>query len=272
MGHLTKQEEHGSKVWYWVLATAILILVLYMYGQMNTAFLYMLSNALPPLTGLLAFSMAGLASRRSWIGWADVSSKVWLGYASGMFLWFLGETISVAYPLLLHIPTPFPSVGDVFWLAGYIPLLSVILLQVWPFREAFSRGKFAAVLVFVIFLMILVLAVLVPPSIAEEHETAAVLVSLAYPLLDAVLLTVAILSFVFFMKGSLWRPMLFVVAGIILNTSADVLYSWTVLLGIYYDGHPLELLFHWSYLAFALGFYLQLKQARSMIDLRSRSA
>jgi len=261
---LTRQDEHGSKVGYWVLAAAILILVLYLYGQTNTTFLYLLSNGLPPFIALLAFSAAGLTLRITWTNRADRSSKVWLGYTMGMLLWFLGETTWAVYSLVLGIPVPYPSVADVFWLVGYTPLLLALLFQIWPFREAFSTGRFAVLLAFTVVLMVLVLAILIPPSMEGEQATTTFLVSLAYPLLDVLLLGLAFLSFAFFMKGTLWRPMLFVTAGIILTTSADMLFSLAVLGGTYYNGHPLELLFHWSYLAFALGFYIQLKHAQRL--------
>lgn len=191
----------------------------------------------------------------------------------GMVLWFMGETTWAIYSLVLAVPVRYPSLVNMFWLVGvagilwlvgYAPMLVALLLQLWPFREAFSRGRFAVMLALIVALMALVLAILVPPLMKREEGIATSLVSLAYPLLDVLVLGVALFSFVFFMKGTLWRPILFVMAGIILAISADILFSLAFLEGTYYSGHPLELLFDWSYLAFGLGFYVQLKHAQRL--------
>jgi hypothetical protein len=39
-----------------------------------------------------------------------------------------------------------------------------------------------------------------------------------------------------------------------------MLWSYTTLQETYYDGHPLELLFHWGYILFALAFYTHMKE------------
>jgi uncharacterized membrane protein len=169
-----------------------------------------------------------------------------------MLLFFLGDTTRAVSSLIFGISGAYSLVGDMFWLAGYASIFLALLMQAWPFREAFSTGKFAALLVFAAAVVVLALAILVP---LYSH-------SLANVLLDVLLLLVATLSFIFFVRGSLWRPMLFVIAGVIVAASADILLSWTVSNGTYYSGHPLELLYHWSYLAFALGFFLQMKQVQ----------
>jgi len=125
------------------------------------------------------------------------------------------------------------------------------------FQRCFFILEIEFATLFTLAIGIVILAVLLPPSIAGEQSLLSVAVSLAYPILDVVLLTMAIPLLVFFMRGVFWRPMLVVVFGIILTLLGDILFSLTVLEGTYYDGHPLELFFYWSYLAFALGFYLQ---------------
>lgn len=104
-----------------------------------------------------------------------------------------------------------------------------------------------------------------PPILAEEQEIVTLTVSLAYPFLDILLLSITLPAFLLFMKGTFWKPLLFIIVGILLTLIADLLFSWTTLNGSYYNGHPLELFSHWSYLAFAFGFYLRLKQARMRV-------
>jgi hypothetical protein len=68
--------------------------------------------------------------------------------------------------------------------------------------------------------------------------------------------------FFLFRKGTFWRPYLFVTVGLLLAFVADVLFAWSTLNDLYYDGSFLELFFHWSYLVFVYAFYLRLRQSQ----------
>jgi len=46
----------------------------------------------------------------------------------------------------------------------------------------------------------------------------------------------------------------------LMNVVADSSFSYTTAQGTYYAGHPLELFFHFGYLAFLLAFYLHTKE------------
>jgi hypothetical protein len=84
-------------------------------------------------------------------------------------------------------------------------------------------------------------------------------VSLAYPFLDTLLLAVAIPVFLVFRKGSYWRPTLFVILGIMLQLVGDLLFNQAFFSGTYYAGSPTDLIFDYSYLMLALGFYKGLR-------------
>lgn len=130
----------------------------------------------------------------------------------------------------------------------------------WPFREAFSSRNVTVAVALTLGLGVLVLLALIPAILEHSQDAVTLAVTLAYPLLDILLLTVAVPVFLLFISGTFWRPMVFVITGIIFLFSGDILFSLTVLNGTYYAGHPLELLFNWAFLALALGSYLRLKQ------------
>jgi hypothetical protein len=81
------------------------------------------------------------------------------------------------------------------------------------------------------------------------------IVSAAYPILDTLLLSVAVPVFILFRRGIYWRPMLFVILGIMFQLIGDLVFAQTVLSGTYYPGSPTDLVFDCSYLLLALGFY-----------------
>jgi hypothetical protein len=70
-----------------------------------------------------------------------------------------------------------------------------------------------------------------------------------------------------FRSGTFWKPVLYVTIAIILTLVADLLFAWTSTIGTYYTGHPIDLLYQWSYLAFAFGFYLRIKQRTSKFGI-----
>lgn len=242
-----------------VLFSAAMIGVMYFLAQANDTLLYVLSNGLPPILALAALVFAAVALRTNGVSFKDRVSMVWLGYSLGVLFWFLGESTWAVYTLLYSIPIPFPSPADVFWLAGYAPLMCAILLIAWPFREFFLSRKMLAVILGLFVLAGLLLLELVPATYASEigEGFVTVAISLAYPLLDVALLVVALPILFLFGKGTYWRPFMAITLGLLLTFAADVLFTWTTLNGTYYDGSYLELFFHWSYLALAYGFYLR---------------
>jgi hypothetical protein len=177
-----------------------------------------------------------------------------------MLFWFFGESTWAIYALWFSNPDPFPSIADVFWLAGYVPLIFAILIMAWPFREFLASRKMLTVILTSLVSAGLLLAILIPPTYASlGNDFVSVVVGLSYPLLDVGLLVIALPILFLYGRGTFWRPFLFITVGLILTFVGDILFSWASLNGTYYDGSFLELFFHWSYLALAYGFYLRFK-------------
>jgi len=256
----TSQSSFGWKSTACFILIAVLILAVYIYGQTNPDFLHVFSNVFSSLMALAAAAIGVLAVARTGVDIRDRWSMVWLGFTAGVILWLVGTI----YSLVMNVSIQFPSPADALWVAGYVPFILALLFQIWPFREAFSSWKLRSATLSTSVIGIVVLAILIPPSMRAEHDFLSVVVSLTYPLLDVVLLIVAIPSLIFFLDGIFWRPMLTVVCGIILTLLGDIAFDLTVLQGTYYDGHPLDLFFYWSYLAFSLGFYLQATRKNEM--------
>jgi len=250
--------DRGSAL---VLALAVVIGIVYMLAQTDQRFLYVLSNGLPPILAFAAFATAAAGLVRNGVSLRNRVSTVWLGYSLGVLLWFLGESTWAVYALVYSNPDPFPSLADGFWLAGYVPLFCAIAIQSWPFRGFLSSRKMLIVGSTVFVLAIVLFSALIPATYASEigQDLVSVALGLAYPLLDVGLLVVALPILFLFGRGTFWRPFLFVVVGLILTFLGDILFSWATLSGVYYDGSYLELLFHWSYLMLAYGFYLRFR-------------
>jgi hypothetical protein len=211
----------------------------------------------------VAFVVGAYALRKTGVG-KDGYSRSWLLFASGVLSWFVAEAIWAIYSIFLGIETPYPSIADGFWLVGYLPFFAALVLLALPFREAFASKAMALAIVATLISAVGVVVVLVPPILgsAGEQDLLTLIIGLAYPLLDVVLLVVGIPVLLLFREGIFWKPVSYVIIAIILNLVADILFAWAEPIGIYYTGHPIDLLYQWGYLAFALGFYLRLRQSR----------
>jgi len=224
----------------------------------------LITNVLAPLIAGFAVLSATFALRRYWDNLWSRLSRIWLCFTLGMLFWFLGETTWAVYVVILNVETPYPSIADAFWLIGYIPLLIALDSYVRLFRPAFSKKLLITSIVIVFVGSVALFSVLAPPIIASENNILTLSISLAYPMLDLILLSGAILGLLIFtvtkLKSKMSRAWLLINAGILLNVVGDVLFAYTNSQNTYFSGHPLDLLFYWGYIFFSLAFYTHMKE------------
>jgi hypothetical protein len=247
--------SHGWKVEYLVITIVALLAIVYAYGQSNLDFIGSFSATITPFEAFAAFATAALLFKANSGRKGGGMSRAFGLYSLGMGCWFAAECIGAYYGVILGIEIPSPSFADAFWLLGYVPLLAALLSQAWPFRDAFSRLKLVLLALGMTGMIIIILVATIPPLFEQKLDSTAFLVSVSYPFLDALLLSVAIPVLIMFRKGSYWRPMLIVFLGIMLQLIADLAFAQGFLSGFYYPGSPVDMVFDLSYITLALGFY-----------------
>jgi hypothetical protein len=184
----------------------------------------------------------------------------WLLFGLGVGAFLLGEMGEAVYQFVLGILNPFPSLLDVFYVAGY-PLLIAGLVG---FLRAYAavgypmgtlRGSALVVAVLVVVGLALVWPVLSgiagPPSPVLEKVLAA-----AYPLLDiALLVAVALLlrGARQFGGGRAWEVWALVLAGLGVMIAGDLRYAYFAAGGEEHVDALSEMLFVVAYLLLALG-------------------
>lgn len=250
------------------LITAIGLTVVYAFQNFYPDFMYTFSNVVSPIIAGVAVLSSFFALRRYWENIRSQLSKIWLCFTLGMFLWFLGELGWAIYTMVLNIEIPYPSIADIFWLSGYVPLFIALLLYVQLFKPAISSKMFFVAGTIVAGVSVLTFPPLTLPVLRDTSQQNFVTlgIGLAYPGLDLLLFLEAILGLLVFtvtrLKGRVGTAWYFMNAAILLNVVADMAFSYTTLEAVdtYYNGHPLELLFHVGYLLFALAFYVHSKE------------
>jgi len=149
---------------------------------------------------------------------------------------------------------PFPSVADLFYLL-LGPLFAAGLVYLMPPpRNRLEGVKLALdVTVTVGAAGLFFWRFLLAPLLTQEMDSWTTAVSLAYPLLDLLLLGLLVFIALAGARNRLRRPgLLLLVLGVVSLISADLFYSTASLTGTYYTGHPIDALWSASTLLFVL--------------------
>ncbi|HEY7401079.1 MAG TPA: EAL domain-containing protein [Actinomycetota bacterium] len=152
--------------------------------------------------------------------------------ALGQTLFVAGDVITYNYDRLFGTEVPFPSIGDIFYLSVYPCLILGILLLVRRRNPGRDRESAIDSLIVAIGVGVLSWIFLIAPYAHDSSLTLIQkLVTMGYPLMDLMLLTVAIRLAV----GAGRRPPAFylMVAAVVALFVTDSIYSWILLHGGY---------------------------------------
>lgn len=243
------------RMYVFVILWLAAVFVVYFFGQGDRTFLLFASDIISATSAFLPALYSLTLVRRYGIDPKDRFTRVWLYIAVGLVLWLLGEITWGVYGLLFSMSEPYPSVADVFWIAGYLPLVVALLLYIVPFKGALSLKSVLSAVVVALLADVAVFIILIGPVFGPSADPATRLFDFAYPLLDMMLLGVSIAGMLLFLPGRISRFWVWLNLGFISSAIADILFSYSSALGTYYEGHPLELFYFLGDAAILLGLY-----------------
>jgi xanthine/uracil permease len=184
-------------------------------------------------------------------------------FTIGLALWLVAEVTWAYYQLVLEIGTPFPSSADAFWLSGY-GFFIYFMFRIYNFLNK-GNEKFIAVLVSVATAIILGYILNLTFGIADlssaQEGSLAWLISIAYPILDGILLVPAVLI-LWSLRGknvasANWSLL---ALSIVLVTVGDIGFGYSAVIDkAGKDEWIWDLFYNSSYLAMAAAFFLQSK-------------
>jgi len=199
---------------------------------------------------------------------------LWLGIIIGWGLWALAETIWTIYSILGQ-EVPYPSLADLFWVIGYIPMgigLSA-RTRTMPARPNRSQNIIIAA-VSIIAIVITTIYIFVPTiQDFDPQRLFESILNFIYPLADLFLLIIVWRLFFTFEKGDYGFGWRILTLGFISMTIADLLFAYTTWQGSYYPGGTANLVsrfgvdipYTFSYLLWFLGIqtlHILLKEER----------
>lgn len=232
------------------LVVGALVTVAYFWLQSSdrlvpvTDYVFVLSSGICSILALLVI--------RKW-GFKGKFGIVYLGLFLGLLLWFLGDSAWAIYETVLQIEIPYPSFADVFYLGGFIPIAAGIVQFLWTFRTSLTRQRGLVVLGVGLLFLGLTYVFLIGPLVVSSEDFLTKSYDVAYPVLDSMLVVLAIFMFFAFRGGRMAGAWVWISLGLLLTALADISFSLGVLQGWYYSGHPIELIQFWGYICLALG-------------------
>jgi len=243
----------------WLLLT-VAVSAVFAFQGFYSSLIGPISNVLPAACAGVAFVSALTNMRRYGFNLKVRFQAVWICFALGTGVWVLAETTWAIYYFILNVAVPYPSIADVFYIGGYLPMLAALILYYGTFASAMSRRRLAVAVPVIVGSIALSLGLVVPLELSMDYSMIHVMTDLIYPILDLTLLSAAILSSALFIGGRI-RNYWFVLSGaIVLYVLGDEFFLYQVAVGSYYNGGLDDLLFLLGYLAFALAFYLHRRE------------
>lgn len=206
-----------------VLAAVLILVNLFLIG--GDTFVFSFNSSINAPIAIVV-TIAALTAWRK-VGTEKRSQLLWAGIVIGWGLWALAEIIYSIYSIVGQ-EAPYPSIADIFWMIGYVPMGVGLFLRG---RTMPVRPNRSQVLTIVAFSLITILFagifVLWPTFQSFDPGTPMEnLINIAYPLEDCLLLIVVWRLFFTYEKGESGFGWRLLAVGFILLTIGDLVYLY----------------------------------------------
>ncbi|CAA9518134.1 MAG: diguanylate cyclase/phosphodiesterase (GGDEF & EAL domains) with PAS/PAC sensor(s) [uncultured Thermomicrobiales bacterium] len=225
----TRADHDGSRAWWIFLGLGLVAIGIYfaLSGVWQTIWY--------DLFGVSAVAAIGYGVRRH----RPARALPWYLVAGGLLTLVVGDLIVYADEHLIAGPTPFPSVADVFFLAGNLIVVAALAVLIRARIPDGDRGSLIDAAIIATGAAVLAWVFLMSPYANDPSLTLLQrLTSIAYPSVDVLMLAVA--ARLVFAPGLRTRSFHLLGLALVSTLVADVAFAELVLTGGYAPGHPLE--------------------------------
>lgn len=220
------------------------------------------------LFAVCAWLAAILALRASRMFEPGVSSRrVWVLFGAGMTALAISETLWIAYHVAGQ-PISYPSLVDIVWGIGFLPMLASLVLHYRTLHVQLSRRQ--RVLMLAAYLGVLFSVLLLSLEYILSHPGEVVIMQLligAYYLIGNLgVAFIAVLSLVYLGGGLVARPWVYLVSSTLMFAVGGLAFSYGTWTGTYATGA--NLLSVVSDVAYLAGYLLAAAGGYSQLTLR----
>jgi len=178
--------------------------------------------------------------------------KAWLFLLGTSVSWFLAETTWTVYELV-YDKNPFPSIADVFYVAGYPLMLGFLMYYLKPVRKAITKKM--AICAIMISASIAIPSIYMAYSPEPDVTLFENVLATSYPILDSIIFIPAIIGIALFFRGEVNFTWSLICIGILCFAIGDIGFQYATFTNTYYTGHPADIILMWSYILFSFGVY-----------------
>jgi len=254
----------------YMLILIVFSIAVYVYVNFNPIYAMVASAVIYPAIALVPIVTYLPSLRRVGFDWADKFSVMIVFQWIGSIIWFIAEIVWCWYYNLYYgVENPYPSLADIFYVTAYFPVIIGLAIYVWALYtivkpQLTTQAKIisavvilgSGALVGIIYWYMILLSYAGEPIPFIEF-----MLNILYVLLDAMLLIVVVFGFIV-IRGRMGRILTLFLVSSLMIIVYDVFFAYFEAYGLYYDGHPIELLDLLSYVVDALAFYEIRKMVR----------
>ena len=194
-------------------------------------------------------------------------SKAFLFFTIGALFWFIAEQIFAVYTYVYDID-PFPSIADIFYIGAYPFFIVFLLISLKPIRKVIHKKIW--LFSFVLSFVFLIPSILAYSNTIEESEGGidpiSKSIALSYPVLSSFQLAPAIIGILFLAKRGISYSWMLLLFGFLVYSTSDTFYLFSELDGSYYTGHPVDLMYLYSFILLIFSLYSRLKLVNNSTD------
>lgn len=217
-------------------------------GQINLAFVF-LYGFIPLLGGIF-----GIHQSEKWGLFKSAMGKALFFLSLGLITWSIGEMIwTLYYNLVMQVEIPYPSLAD----ASFIISWPLWIIGIWNLSKATGakyglRKNTGRLLLIIVPILALLVSYYLLVDVARQgvvelsEEYVGIFFDLAYPILDVVILTIALMVYGLSFKylgGRFKMPVVLILLSFVVNYFADFTFSYTTAVETYYNGAYPDILF-----------------------------
>ncbi len=180
-----------------------------------------------------------------------LNGRTYAAFAAGLGLWFVAEILWTYFDLFTGIE-PFPSLADAFWIAGYAPF-AYHLVTTYKFFGQVVKPHVIIIVSIAVGLFVGHTATLVfDVGSATGEESIALIVSITYPVLDAVLIVPAVIVLASLRRGKLTAtPWMILASSLLIVAAGDSGFAYYEAAGMEEEIWVWDLLFCTFYISIA---------------------
>lgn len=166
----------------------------------------------------------------------------------------LGNVLWIYYNFILKIEVPYGSLADIMYGLCYLSLFIGTYFLIKIYQPLVNKKLLVVTVVNTFLVFIIIFGFFIKPEITDDLSLIQKIITIAYPTSDAVIIAFALIALQ--ISGGRLHYSLYIVAlGLLFLGVGDLLYTYRVTAGIYWNGDIADLIFTFHAYFLSIGLF-----------------